>query len=63
MYFIKVGYQHDELKIGVSPFNSHGQGEEVLTIDQIRLSSYLNLEMNRANIGILSNIQDFGCLA
>lgn len=44
--------------------NAYDMAEEnELKIDQIRLSSYLNLEMNRANIGILSNIQDFNCQA
>lgn len=64
VYFIKVAYQYDELKISVSPINSYDMGEDnVLKIDQIRLSSYLNLEMNRANVGLLSNIQDFSCQA
>lgn len=63
-YFIKVSYQYDELKISVNPMNAYDMAEEnELKIDQIRLSSYLNLEMNRANIGILSNIQDFNCQA
>lgn len=63
-YFIKIGYQQEELNISISPLNSYeNQQENSLKIDQIRMSSYLNLEMNRANIGILSNIQDFNCVA
>jgi hypothetical protein len=63
VYFVKVVYHNDQLKIVVSPLNNIDKAEEVLPVDQIRLSSYLNLEMNRANIGLLSNIQDFSCQA
>ncbi len=62
VFFVKVAYQNDELKVAINPINAY-EAEESIKLDQIRMSSYLNLEMSRANIGILSNIQDLDCQA
>ena len=62
---IKVSYSNDELKISIAPLGSNFEANENNTfkIDSIRISNYLNLEMSRSNVGIVSNIRDYDCQA
>jgi len=63
MYMLKISYSNDELKTSIAQLGSNFEPSDhnSFKVDSIRISNYLNLEMSRSNIGIVSNIRDHDC--
>ena len=61
---MRLNYNDEDIKITINPLNSYDQPDSnSFKISSMKPSYYLSLEMNRANVGFISNISNFDCQA